>query len=243
MRAYISSATKVCAMILFSCFISFFVYISLFVITKQFSTEIIGYEVYDTTIGEKISEIEKKPETLEENRYYQPIYSKMPKAAEVVLSTLQVICGVGVVFCTAGSVIAKEAARDCNDADFNDAEVDKLKGLKIGLFAAVPSVVCYLVAMILKFVPPTAVTNMYFWTYRWIILCPVKPIVDIFTGSAINFQTVPVGGLAATIVFSLLVVALCTVMYIICYNEDSVIAKLLYKSAKKEDNTRRLRNR
>ena len=97
--------------------------------------------------------------------------------------------------------------------------------------------------MILKFVTPNAVTIMYFWVYRWIILCPVKPIVDLMTDSAINFQTAKVGGLAATVVFSLLIVAFCAVMYIICYNEDSVIAKVLYKSTKKEDNTRRLRSR
>lgn len=243
MRASISSATKVCAMILFSCFISFFVYISFYVMIKQFSTEVIGYEVYDTVAKEKIGELTEKPETLEENRYYQPIYSKMPLAAEVVLSTLQVICGVGVVFCTAGSVIAKEAARDRNDADFNNAESDKLKGLKIGVFAAIPSLLIYVGAMIFKFVTPNAVTNMYFWVYRWIILCPVKPIVDLMTDSAINFQTAKVGGLAATVVFSLLIVAFCAVMYIVCYNEDSVIAKVLYKSTKKEDNTRRLRSR
>lgn len=241
MRENISSAAKVSALILFSCFISFFVYISFYVMIKQFSTEVIRYDVYDTVAKEKIGEVEKKPDEIEENRYYDPIYSEMPLAAEIVLGTLQLVCGVGVVFCTAGSVLAKEAARDRNDADFNHAEPDRLRGLKIGIFAAVPSLLLYIGAMVMKFMTPSAVTHMYYWIYRWIILCPVKPIADLLTGNAINLETARTGGLAATVIFSLLIVVFCAVMYIICYNEDSVIAKVLYKSAKKEDNTRRLR--
>ncbi len=33
----------------------------------------------------------------------------------------------------------------------------------------------------------------------------------------------------------LLLVTFCTVMYLICYNEDSVIAKFLYKSTRKKE--------
>lgn len=241
MRENIASAAKVSAMILFSCFVSFFVYISFFVIVKQCSTEIVSYDVYDTVAEEKIGSVTEKPAEVEENMYYQPVYSEMPTAAEAVLGILQVVCGVGIVFCTAGSVIAKRAARDRNDADFNQVDTDKLKGLRIGVLAALPSLLLYAAAMVMKFMTPSAVTNMYYWVYRWIILCPVKPIVELMTGNAINFQTARMGGLAATVIFSLLIIAFCAVMYIICYNEDSVIAKLLYKSTKDKKENRRLR--
>ena len=121
------------------------------------------------------------PESIKENQGYRQVRSEMPKAANIIMGSLQVICGVGVFFCVVGSVLAKQAAKDRNNMDFAGASYDKLKGLKIGAIAAIPGALLWAVALILRLMPKVAFTDTYYWVYRWVIMCPVKPIIDIFT--------------------------------------------------------------
>jgi hypothetical protein len=160
-------------------------------------------------------------------------------AATALLGILQVFCGVGIVFCTVGSVIAKEAARDRNDADFNNAAQDKMRGFKIGGLAVMPMLAAGVAAVVLKILGGASAG--FYWFYRWVILCPVKPIFDLLTGNATDFSGAPLWSVIVSVGFTALFLAFCGVMYIICYNEDSVIAKLLYKSAKrKKENVRKM---
>lgn len=242
MQGNIKAAARTIGMYAFAFFISFFVYISLFVIVRELATDVVGYTVYEVNSEGKAVDIETvstPPKTLEDNMGYREVRSDITAGATATLGFLQVVCGVGIVFCMVGSVLAKEAAKDRNDVDFNRAKQDKLRGLKIGLFAAVPALVLNISIIVLKLMGLTA--SAFYWVYRWMIMCPVKPIVDLLTGNAANLSEVPVWSTFVLLGFTVLFVAFCAVMYIICYNEDSVIAKLLYKSAKKKkDNVRRL---
>ena len=243
MRSDFKVGMKVVSTILFTCILCFFVYISVEVAVKQISTKVIGYDVIDVTAndgkGEKIDFIDKVPAERNPNYKYISVYSEKPFAAKAVVWVLQVICGVGVFFCTAGSVVAKAAARDRNDVDFNNGVYNKRRGVNIGLFAAIPSLIAYILSIAAKVLPYSGVAETYFWFYRWIITTPVKPFVDLMVDGSINVTGAPLSGILLSGIFVPLLVLFCAVMYLICYNEDSVIAKVLYKSAKKPDNTRR----
>jgi hypothetical protein len=244
MKRNLISATKVFGMIAFSCFVSFFVYISFFIIIRQISTDVTGYTVYE--IDEQgavhdIETVETAPNKAElgENRGYKEVRTDMPVAANVTMSVLQVVCGVGVVFCTAGAVIAKDAAKDRNNADFNSAVFDKYRGFKIGALAGIPSLFFYIITLILRFITVSDFSKTYFWLYRWIVMCPVKPINDLFTGNADILHAAPIWSIAVQVIFPLCIAAFCGIMYIICYNEDSFIAKVLYKSTRKKEKKQR----
>lgn len=240
MQRDILSAAKVVGMTLFACFISFFVYISFYVITRQIATEVTGYTIYEVT-EQGVKDIETVtvlPSKIAQNQGYKEVRSPMPATATAAMSVLQVICGVGIVFCTAGSVFAKDAARDRNDADFNNAPYNRLRGLKVGLLAAIPQVILYILLLVFKISGADAAKS-YYWVYRWLVMCPVKPIIDVFTGNAATLDAAPMWSVVIQGVFILLFVAFCAVMYIVCYNEDSVVAKLLYKSTRKKEKEQR----
>lgn len=232
MKHNVMPALKVVGMSVFAVLISFFVYFSLHLIVRQFSTEVIGYTLYGEG-GKEIGVVEEVPqEPSEEITGYAEKRSEMTPGATALLGALQVICGVGIVFCTVGSVFAKEAAKDRNDVDFNDAKPDKLRGFKIGGLAVLPLLALNIFAIVLKIMGSSAA--VFYWLYRWIFLCPVKPIIDGMTGNVNTLAEAPLWAIFAFLSFTALLFAFCGVMYIICYNEDSVIAKLLYKSTKKK---------
>ena len=238
MQRNLGPALKAVGMSVFAVIISFFVYFSLFVVINQFSTEVIGYIPYDAN-GEEMELVEEKPVISNEISGYIAKRSDMTAGATVLLGVLQVVCGVGIVFCTVGSVLAKEAAKDRNDADFNELEPDKLRGFKIGALASIPLLALNVIAIVLKALGSSAAT--FYWFYRWFALSPVKPILELMTGNANDLSTASLWSIIASIGFTVIFFVFCGVMYIICYNEDSVIAKLLYKSTKKKkENVRRL---
>ncbi len=238
MKQNIMPALKVVGMSVFAVLLSFFVYVSLFFVVRQFSTEVVGYTVYGAD-GAVIGVVEEAPQLSEEIIGYAEKRSDMTAGATALLGTLQVICGVGIVFCTVGSVFANEAARDRNNADFNGAKKDSLRGLKIGGLAIIPMLAINITAIILKVLGNSA--DVFYWCYRWLFLAPVKPVVDLLTGNANTLTEAPLWAVIVFIVFTLIMLVFSWVMYIICYNEDSVIAKVLYKSTKKKkENVKRL---
>ena len=183
---------------------------------------------------------EEAPEGLSEGIIgYAEKRSEMTAGANALLGVLQVVCGVGIVFCTVGSVFAKEAAKDRNDVDFNNEKPDKLRGFKIGALAVIPVTVVNIVTIALKLLGSSADT--FYWVLRWVILCPVKPIVDVMTGGANNLTDVPLWATIVFLGFTAVLFVFCGVIYMLCYNEDSVIAKVLYKSTrKKKEKVKRL---
>lgn len=248
MQSNIKSACRIVGMALFSAILCMFVQFSFHFMIKGFSTEVIGYEVHE--VLEDGSDIDRgfiakadKPEIAENNMKYVSVFSEIPtsaKAVEVILST---VFSLGILFCTSGSVLANLAAKDRNDCDFNGVPHNKNRGLIIGLMAAVPAAVMYIAALILRLLPSKPAFNWFYWVYRFIVMGPVKPLNDVLVGSSADLASVSVLKLALQGVYILLFVVFCYLLYRICYNEDSVIAKLLYKSARKDQNVRRLGSR
>lgn len=265
MRNNFKIARKIVGMALFASFLCIFVQFSFHTLIKSFSTEVVGYEVYevvdeDTKISHGTIAKADLPEKPDKSFRYMAVYSEVPasaKAVEVILSTL---FSLGIFFCTAGSVLANAAAKDRNDCDFNGVEHDKNRGLIIGLLAAIPSFFLYIVAIILRFMPSSKAINWYYWFYRFIVNGPFKPVNDVLTtvetnrftigaetyivsGVETNLSNVEPWTVFIQVIYIVLLVAFCYIMYRICYNADSIVAKLLYKSTQKTQSPRRLGNR
>lgn len=242
------AAGKILGMMLFTAFLCMFVQFSFHFMLKSFATEVIGYEVhrvFEDGSSEELGFIDKseKPANPENNMKYVSVFSEMPKSAKAVEVVLSTIFSLGILFCTAGSVLADIAAKDRNNCDFNGAKHNKNRGLVIGLISAVPLFALYLATLVLRFLPSSNAANWYFWFYRFIVLGPVKPINDVITNSATDLTKVSLSWTVFHIAYTVLFVLFCYLMYRICYNEDSVLAKLLYKSKRQDSNTRRLGGR
>ena len=243
MRSDFKVGMKIVSTMIFTCILCFFLYISVDVMIKQISTHVIGYDVIDITAndgkGEKVDFVEAIPEEKPENTRYIAVFSEKPFAAKATTWVLQAVLCLGVFFCTAGSVVAKTAAKDRNDVDFNEGIHDRWRGIKIGFFASTPLIISYILAIVVKVINYRQLCEAYFWVYRWIITVPVRPFVDLLVNSSTNLGGAPLSGILWTGVFVPLLIAFCALMYFVCYNEDSVLAKILYKSMKEKDDTRR----
>ena len=257
MQSNLRIALRVIGMALFTSFLCLFVQVSFHTMMKSFSTEVIGYnvyQVYEDGTNKELGYIEKteKPDNPQDDMRYMAVYSEMPQSAKVVEAVLSAVCSLGILFCTTGTTFAKVAAKDRNDCDFNGIEHDKSRGLKIGTLAAVIPAIYWASMLALSFMPQNTSINWLYWVYRFVIMGPVKPINDIILSSVFSganqdytydLSVAPTWFIAFHIVYILLFIAYSYAMYRLCYNEDSVLAKLLYKSTRKEDNVRRLGGR
>ncbi len=265
MQNSLKAAVKVVGMAIFASILCLFVQVSIHTMMKSFSTKPVGYEVHQvledgSTVDHGVISVEDAPETPENNYRYMALYPDMPKSAKVVEVVISALFSIGILFCTTGSVFASVAAKDRNDCDFNGAEPNKNKGLVIGLLAVIPPAVFYVITLVLKFLKPSKIADWFYWAYRFIIMGPIKPITDQFTsvetsrftiGEKVYITTgpqtalaeVPLRTIAVHGAFLLLFVLMGYLLYRICYNEDSFLAKLLYKSARKEQTGRRLGGR
>ncbi len=244
------AARKIVGMAIFSVIICFFVQISFYVLISQLSTKVVGYDIYyvesEGDEGTLYGYFPKDevPEDLD-SAHYKAVskYSEIPKSAKAVEAVLSTICSLGIFGCVTGTVLANAAAKDRNDSDFNDGVYDKTRGLKIGLLAAIPSAVFYIAAIVLRFTASGKAADWYYWFYRFVALGPVKPINDALVGVGTVFSKAPLWWVLGSGLYIVLFVGFCYAMYRICYNEDSWLAKLLYKSTQKKEPVRRLGGR
>lgn len=265
MQNVFKPALKVIGMAVFASILCLFVQVSIHTMMKSFSTEVVGYEVHEvfedgSTVDHGYISVEDMPETPEKNYRYMSVYPDMPKSAKVVEVIISALFSVGILFCTTGSVFASVAAKDRNDCDFNGAVPNKNKGFFIGLIAIIPPAIGYAVTLVLRFLNPSKAADWVYWVYRFIVMGPIKPITDLFTSTETSRFTigdttyitmgpeavlseVPVWTIAIQGVALLLFALMGYLLYRICYNEDSILAKLLYKSARKEQTGRRLGGR
>ena len=188
MQSNMRLAFKLMGMALFTSFLCLFVQVSFHTMMKSFSTEIVGYKVYhviDQKTGENeylgIIDKNEKPQESEADMKYLSVYSEMSQSAKTVETVLSTIFSLGIFFCTTGTVFANAAAKDRNDCDFNGADPDKLRGLKIASLAAIVPTCFYVGIIACSFAAKNSVINWIYWVYRFVVMGPVKPINDMFT--------------------------------------------------------------
>lgn len=214
-----------------------FVYISIQFIAVAVYTQEIGYTIYevvDNQRGEalythyfadgedlKIKEYEGKDIKVEKISVRSTLTDKQSRNADIIA---QVFC-----FCIIGAILYGRiwsiGTADNNKVKFSRMEEDKLRGLKIGSIATIPSVIVYLLLILARLgVAP----NILFSVYK---LCNVHIFgyLNVLFGSKTLVADLPVYKIAIAALPLVFVPLLCAVAYILGYKDISLSEKIIYK--------------
>ena len=102
----------------------------------------------------------------------------MPKTVSVAMGILSQSFMFVLFAALIYSKLWERGDRDANSVNFGRMEEDKLRGLRIGLIAAVPSIVFYLLLVVSRL---GLVTEKYFCIYRGLNLT-FMPVMSALTG-------------------------------------------------------------
>ncbi len=143
-----------------SAIITFFVYLSLTVVATGAFTTVVGYTAYSAdknevlyhyyyTDGEDTKRVEFEAEGIEVSTV--PLRSEVSGGGKIFTDVTGQLIGGLVTIAFIYSSLYKLGDSDANLVNFNHKEPDKIRGLKIGLLAVVPSFIAWLVAVVAKF--------------------------------------------------------------------------------------------
>ncbi len=212
-------------------FMCFFIYISIFTIfTIGADATYAVYQVADDgTIvkdadgNDVVLRIENDVPEFNKNETYIKVFDRSG-ATEKLQIALQQFFMLLTFIIVIGKAIADTAYDDRNATDFTSAAYDKQKGLKIGLFAVIPFVLIYLLLIVSKIV------SFEFYGVFTFLNLPFKPYMNLITNNATTIADVSWVAIAAFSVILLAIPLICFVTYRLAFNQDSLVAKLIYKS-------------
>ncbi len=117
---------------------------------------------------------------------------------------------------------------DNNKVKFGKAQEDKLKGLKIGLLATVPSFLLFALTLISHFgILPSVVFDIYKLANFHLF-----SINNIIFGSSAAISQIPLWKLAVAFLPNLILPAICAAAYALGYKDISLKDKFIYKNKK-----------
>lgn len=135
------------------------------------------------------------------------------------------------------SILWEQGDKDANYVKFGHIEEDKLRGLKIGAIAALPSLIPFVFLVLSKL---AVIPQKYFLLYR-VLNLTFWPLINLMVGGAAN-ALVPSNYSWPVIIALLLVQGLLPliahVAYLLGYNHISLSEKLIYKSISKKKKRR-----
>ncbi len=173
--------------------------------------------------------------TLPSNQYKVTIRSEMPKSTTVFMNILSQLFMLILYSALIYSKLWMLGDRDINAVNFGRMEPDKLRGLRIGLLAAIPSFVFYLLLVLAKL---KIFTEKYLLIYRFLNIS-FMPIVMSVTGQ--GNSTAEISWLSILVI--LLTVAVmpmvCFGAYLLGYNHISLSEKIIYVNPNKKKKKRR----
>ncbi|NLN81236.1 MAG: hypothetical protein GX136_01625 [Clostridiales bacterium] len=176
--------------------------------------------------------------TLPTNQYKQSIRSEMPAGAEsalvIISQTFMLILLVAMVY----SKLWERGDKDNNRVNFNRMPEDKLRGLKVGLMAAIPSFAFYLLLVVSKL---GLITDKYFALYRFLNIS-FMPIINRLAGAGVSSSRDVSWVSFLVILLTLSVVPLAAhLAYILGYKQISISEKIIYVNPEKRRKRRKRR--
>lgn len=223
-------------------FMCFFLVISLSVLINAAFTKDIGYTAFGVKEGSEQSEKlydyyydsgeDTQKEQYEAEGYSittSKIRSAVSKTGNAVFLTLTQLFNIVLLACMIYPSLWQRGTKDSNLVHFKHQPEDKLKGLKCGIIAVVPSVVLLLVLTFLKSTAtvsafPSALLNMLFAsTYSFNTLV---------SGGAATLGELSILKMCIYILLQLLVPAIAYVAYLLGYKNISLGEKFIYKKNK-----------
>lgn len=249
-----------------------FVYMSITMLITGFTTQEIGYVVYESTSDGSVVEVERHyyaddssapssappvqqgpglpgaaqgeeaepadtttETTLAPGQQRQSIRSDPPAGALVAQDIISSVLMLMLLAAFPYSIVWPRGDRDKNAVNFGHMQEDKLRGLKVGLMAAIPSFVGYILLVLSKL---GVFWSGYFLLYRFLNV-PFMPLLDALAPAGVQATAqVPWSGIAVMLVAVLFVPLVCHVAYTLGYHQISVMEKLVYKNTSKKKKRR-----
>ena len=169
--------------------------------------------------------------TLGPGQRKQTIRSTMPVGAEIALNVLSSILMLLLLAAFPYSIVWSKGDRDKNSVNFGHMQEDKLRGLKVGLMAAVPSILSYLFLIVSKI---TGWVPQYVSFFR-LTNMPFLPLFNHLTPSAVSSAADVSWPAILVMAISVIVVPLsCMIGYVMGYRHISLSENLVYKKKSKK---------
>lgn len=172
---------------------------------------------------------------LPSNQYTETIRSEMPgwlsAALDVVSQAMMLILLISMPY----SVLWTQGDKDSNAIHFGRMKEDRLRGLRVGLMAAVPSAAAYLVLLADK---AGVLPFSYFYPYK-ILNVSFMPIILGMTGRSVSAAADVSWARVLLLSLTLVVVpAICAAAYLLGLKNISLMEKFLYVNPNKKKRRR-----
>jgi hypothetical protein len=160
----------------------------------------------------------------------------MPVGAEIALNVLSSIMMLLLLASFPYSIVWSKGDRDKNSVNFGHMQEDKLRGLKVGLMAAIPSAIGYIVLVLSKL---GVCFPKYIFLYRFANV-PFMPIINSMVSTEIqNTAQVPWPAILAMLMVVAFVPLVCHFAYFLGYKQISLSEKFIYINPNKKKKRRR----
>lgn len=174
--------------------------------------------------------------TTTEQLYRETLRSEMSGGARVVQD---VVCSILTLLLLAAfpySVMWTQGDKDNNSVHFGHMAEDKLRGLKVGALAAIPSAIAYVLLILSKL---GVLRPDYYMAYR-LINMPFMLILDRLTGgTSLMTSEISWGAIVAMLMTVVFVPLLAHVGYWLGYKEISLVERFIYVNPNKKKRRRR----
>ncbi|MBQ8752710.1 MAG: hypothetical protein IJZ13_06370, partial [Clostridia bacterium] len=135
----------------------------------------------DDTAGDTAADGEEGETSEEDNRQVVTIYSEMSPTTEFFYYLLSILCMVLLLLCMPYSDLWTLGDKDNNNVSFGRLDEDKLRGLKIGLIAGIPSFLLFAMLVVSKL---TGLFGDGFLSIYQIANMPYIMVIRLITGNA-----------------------------------------------------------
>lgn len=174
--------------------------------------------------------------TLGPGQRKQTIRSTMSAGAEIALNILSSVLMLLLLAAFPYSIVWSKGDRDKNSVNFGHMQEDKLRGLKVGLMAAIPSAIGYIVLVLSKL---GVGLSSYIFFYRFANV-PFMPIINAVVPTAVKSTVeVPWTAILAMLMVVAFVPLVCHFAYFLGYKQISLSEKFIYINPNKKKKRRR----
>ena len=242
MKQTLSVAAKCFFSIILVNLMCFFIYVSFVTIGLGITdTDVVAYQVYtvdeDGNVQASHTHYTKDGEDLKAKEYeaqgievQKEAIKQLKPVTSKVIDGLTFFCSVVILYAFVYTHTWTRGDKDNNLATFDHIKRDKLKGLKIGLLAIIPSAVLYLALIVEKLFPYFKGMPALFKIANYYMF----PIVNLFVGSAETVSQISWGGIAGLSLTLVIVPAVATLGYYCGNSEISLKEKLIYVKKKEQ---------
>jgi len=217
----------------------FIIYLSLYMAFMILGTENIGYKIYEvdnsgnTVLVDEISFDSKNPNAdslkLEENQRMEYIRSDLSKKIFGTLSVLQQVSMFAVFISMIYPIMWEYGNKDRARIQGGRMREDQIKGLKVGLLAAIPSTLS---------IVPLALFKVGLISFEYPILygflnIPFRPYVDLVWGNIPTAVSLSWLSIFATLLIPIVIILTCFLWYWLGYKEIIPKHIFMYKHTDK----------